>query len=108
MQLRQTRNELEAANLALRTMQNEPGIPEMRRAWQDFLNRIEKVWNKVKLECGEGSVRPFSRIPRAYPEPRRAARCLAVSRVAIIYQNTSQPVALWNMPISFCFLRISL
>lgn len=53
MQLRQTRNELEAANLALHTMQNEPGIPEMRRAWQDFLNRLEKVWNKVKLECGE-------------------------------------------------------
>src|SRR5215510_14702926 len=59
MQLRQTRNELEAANITLRTMQNDLGIPEMRRAWQDFLNRLEKVWNKVKLECSERKSGPI-------------------------------------------------
>ena len=37
-----------------------------------------------------------------------AARCLAVSRVAIRYQTTSQPSTLCNMPISCCFRQTSL
>jgi hypothetical protein len=51
MEFRRASEELEAAREALQKMENDPPIMEMRRAWQEFIDRIEKTWNKLKLEC---------------------------------------------------------
>jgi hypothetical protein len=51
IELHRTKAELRAAKRALETMKSATSLPDMREAWQTFIDRLEKIWVKVEREC---------------------------------------------------------
>ena len=57
--LYRSRKELDAARQAIDRMRRAQSFFEFEQAWQDYLGRVERAWNKTKDVFSEGSYVPW-------------------------------------------------
>jgi ribosomal protein L16/L10AE len=57
--LRHTAKQLEAARRAIDRMKTAGGFAEFEEAWEDFLCRLERAWNKSERAYEAGAYEPF-------------------------------------------------
>ncbi|MBZ5500114.1 MAG: hypothetical protein LAP85_27275 [Acidobacteriia bacterium] len=101
MKLRQARNELDALRLTLDTMRNAADVGLYRRAWQEFVDRLEKVWSKLKLEVGDCRIVSIcQQINRAASLRKTDALLQYLGQARHADQHTLQVATMYGLGIS--------
>jgi hypothetical protein len=100
MGFRRTKEELDAARLAVDAIVTRPPVPEMRRAWQEFIDRLEKAWNKFKLECDQVNNRAALDAASDLRKTDPLLQYLKQARHAD--QHTLQPSTMYGVGVEIC------